>query len=39
MDLGEYEKAIEAYDKQLERTPNRRRTLMGKEQAGKLAFN
>lgn len=38
LDMGRYSEAIEAYEKQLERTPNRRRALLGKEQAMGLAL-
>lgn len=37
MDFGYYDKAIKAYNKQLQRTPNRLRSLMGKEQATGIA--
>lgn len=37
LDLGRYSEAVEAYEKQLERTPDRRRSLLGKEQAMGLA--
>ncbi len=33
MEMRKYKEAMEAYEKQLERTPKRRRALMGKEQA------
>lgn len=33
MEMGKYKEAMEAYEKQLERTPKRRRALIGKEQA------
>lgn len=39
MEMGEYNKAIEAYEKQLDRTPNRRRSLLGKESAMGMASN
>ena len=39
MSMGRYGEAVEAYEKQLERTPNRRRSLLGKEQAMGLASN
>lgn len=36
--LDQYEKAIQAYEKQLERTPKRRLSLMGKERAMGMAL-
>lgn len=38
--LGNYQQALDAYEKQLERTPERRRSLLGKEQArGMISSN
>ncbi|HET8866380.1 MAG TPA: tetratricopeptide repeat protein [Gracilimonas sp.] len=37
LELGNYEEALEAYEKQLQRTPKRRRSLLGKDQAGGMA--
>ncbi|MEQ8523883.1 tetratricopeptide repeat protein [Gracilimonas sp.] len=37
MEAGNYEEAIDAYEKQLERTPKRRKSWLGKEQATGLA--
>lgn len=37
MELGSYQEATEAYEKQLERTPERRRSLIGKEKAMGMA--
>ena len=34
-----YEEALEAYEKQLDRTPKRRRSVLGKERALDLASN
>lgn len=39
LEQGMLEKAMEAYDKQLERTPKRRQSLLGKEQAMGMAAN
>lgn len=39
MKMGRYSDAIEAFEKQLERTPNRRRSLLGKEKATGMASN
>ncbi len=36
MDMEKYSDALEAYEKQLERTPERRRSLLGKERAMEL---
>jgi len=36
IELGSYQEAIEAYEKQLERTPERRRSLIGKERAEEM---
>lgn len=33
LEMGQYNEAIQAYEKQLERTPERRRSLLGKERA------
>jgi len=33
LELGQYQEALEAYEKQLVRTPERRRSLLGKDQA------
>ncbi|MCG2589975.1 hypothetical protein [Rhodohalobacter sulfatireducens] len=38
-ELGRNNEAIDAYEKQLERTPERRRSLIGKEQARTLTLN
>lgn len=37
MDMNKHEEALAAYEKQLERTPKRRRSLLGKEEAKGLA--
>lgn len=37
--LGRGDEAVTAYNKQLERTPNRRKTLIGKEKAGSLRLH
>lgn len=37
LDMGRYREAVEAYEKQLERTPDRRRSLLGMEQAMGMA--
>lgn len=39
MDIGSYEEAISYYEKQLERTPDRRRSLMGLEEGKQMATN
>lgn len=36
-DLGRYDEAMDAYEKQLERTPDRRRSLIGKESISGMA--
>lgn len=38
-DLGRHNEAINAYNKQLERTPQRRRSMIGKQQARALTLN
>jgi tetratricopeptide (TPR) repeat protein len=38
MDMEQYKEAMAAYEKQLERTPKRRRTVLGKERAEDLAL-
>lgn len=38
LELGKYEEAKEAYEKQLERTPKRRRSLLGLEKVEQLAI-
>lgn len=38
-ELGRHDEAMQAYEKQLERTPNRRRSLIGKEKINSLTLN